>query len=145
MEWEFTKFLNKVASENYATNTTATGAVTIQQSIRNDLRKEGIAALKSDLMQMYGKEFDIVETKEGIVIVAENDPGNFTFSWELKSTIKSLDYDPFMEANYFDEEQASKAERKMRREQEKAAKIAEIAAKREKKMAELERRKNLTE
>ena len=96
-------------------------------------------------MQMYGKEFDIVETKEGIVIVAENDPGNFTFSWELKSTIKSLDYDPFMEANYFDEEQASKAERKMRREQEKAAKIAEIAAKREKKMAELERRKNLTE
>lgn len=94
---------------------------------------------------MYGKDFDIVETKEGIVIVAENEPGNFTFSWELKSTIKSLDYDPFMEANNFDEEQASKAERKMRREQEKAAKIAEIAAKREKKMAELERRKNLTE
>ena len=43
---------------------------------------------------MYGEDFDILETKEGIVIAAENEPGEFTFSWELKSTIKSIDYDP---------------------------------------------------
>lgn len=29
---------------------------------------------------MYGADFDVLETKEGIVIAAENDPGEFTFS-----------------------------------------------------------------
>jgi hypothetical protein len=47
---------------------------------------------------IYGDEFDIVETKEGIVIVAENQADDWTFSWELKSTIKALNFDPFLEA-----------------------------------------------
>ena len=77
----FGAFLRNVEATDYATNTTTTGALTIQQSLRNSLRKEGVAALKADLQWLYGEEFDIVETKDGIVIAAENEPGNFTFSW----------------------------------------------------------------
>lgn len=46
---KFKEFLKTVENTEYATNTTATGALTIQQSIRNELRKEGVAALKADL------------------------------------------------------------------------------------------------
>lgn len=141
----FGEFLKEVSQTEYEQNTTATGTVTIQQSTRNALRKKGVEALKHDLELMYGKDFDVLETKEGIVIAAENDPGEFTFSWELKSTIKSIDYDPFIEANNYDEEVANKAEKKLRKEQEKALKIKQLEEKRAKKLAEIERRKELTE
>lgn len=142
---QFNKFLAEVAKTEYETNTTATGTVTIQQSMRNKLRREGVEALKHDLELVYGAEFDILETKEGVVIAVENEPGEFTFSWELKSTIKSIDYDPFIEANNYDEEVANKTEKKLRKEQEKAQKIAALEEKRAKKLAEIERRKELTE
>lgn len=142
---QFGKFLEGVANESFETNTTATGTVTIQQSARNLLRKQGVEALKHDLELMYGEQFDILETKEGIIIAAENEPGEFTFSWELKSTIKSIDYDPFIEANNFDEEMAMKEEKKLRREQEKVAKLKMLEEKRAKKLAEIERRKELIE
>lgn len=142
---QFGKFLEAVVDTNFETNTTATGTVTIQQSARNLLRKQGVEALKHDLELMYGEQFDILETKEGIIIAAENEPGEFTFSWELKSTIKSIDYDPFIEANNYDEEVAMKEEKKLRREQEKATKLKMLEEKRAKKLAEIERRRELTE
>lgn len=142
---KFKTFLEQVTQTEFETNTTATGTVTIQQSIRNKLRREGVEALKEDLEMMYGVDFDVLETKDGIVIVAENEPSNFTFSWELKSTIKSIDYDPFIEANNYDEEVATKTEKKMRKEQEKIAKVKMLEEKRAKKLAELERRRELTE
>ena len=77
---QFPKFLNEVASTSFEQNTTATGAITIQQTTRNELRKAGVAALKADLELVYGDQFDVVETKEGIVIVVENEPDGFTFS-----------------------------------------------------------------
>ena len=76
----FNEFLRSVQSQTFELNTTATGAVTIQQSARNRLRKEGLAALKSDLEALYGAEFDVLETKDGLIIAAENEPGGFTFS-----------------------------------------------------------------
>lgn len=76
----FADFLHTVEQTQFETNTTATGIVTIQQTPRNQLRKAGIEALKRDLEQIYGDEFDIVETKEGLIIIAENEPGDFTFS-----------------------------------------------------------------
>lgn len=87
----------------------------------------------------------MLETKDGLVLVAENEPGEWTFSWELKSTIKSLDYDPFIEANNYDEEVASKQEKKLRREQEKEAKLKLLEEKRAKKLAEIERKRELVE
>ncbi len=96
-------------------------------------------------MEIYGDEFDVLETKDGLVLVAENEPGEWTFSWELKSTIKSLDYDPFIEANNYDEEVASKQEKKLRREQEKETKLKLLEEKRAKKLAEIERKRELVE
>lgn len=46
---KFQEFLQKVEQTEFETNTTATGAYTIQQSQRNALRKEGVAAFKADL------------------------------------------------------------------------------------------------
>ena len=142
---KFSEFLRMVEETEYATNTTATGALTIQQSARNELRKIGVAALKADLEWLYGDEFDVVETKEGIVLVAENKPGDFTFSWELKNTIKSLDYDPFIQASNYEEAVAEKAEKKARVEAEKAERAQKLEEKRAKKLAEIEAKKNLLE
>ena len=142
---KFSEFLRMVEETEYETNTTATGALTIQQSARNELRKIGVAALKADLEWLYGEEFDVVETKEGIVLVAENKPGDFTFSWELKNTIKSLDYDPFIEASNYEEAVAEKAEKKARVEAEKAERAQKLEEKRAKKLAEIEAKKNLLE
>lgn len=138
---QFIDFLKGVEQTEFEINTTATGAQTIQQSRRNILRKEGIAALKADLEWLYGGEFDIVETKDGLVIVAENEPGDFTFSWEIKSTIKSIDYDPFIEANAYEEEELAKTEKKLLKEQEKQQKLSELEAKRLRKLQELELKK----
>ena len=140
---KFSEFLRMVEETEYETNTTATGALTIQQSARNELRKIGVAALKADLEWLYGDEFDVVETKEGIVLVAENKPGDFTFSWELKNTIKSLDYDPFIQASNYEEAVAEKAEKKARVEAEKAERAQKLEEKRAKKLAEIEAKKNL--
>lgn len=141
---KFGDFLAEVENTEFETNTTATGACTIQQSQRNNLRKSGVAAFKADLEWLYGDKFDVVETKDGIVIVAENEPGGFTFSWEVKTTIKSIDYDPFIEASSFDEAEQEKANKKAIREREKNAKLNAIEEKRAKKLAEIEAKKNLT-
>lgn len=138
----FNDFLKEVEATEYDINTTATGANTIQQSQRNLLRKKGVAAFKADLEWLYGDDFDIVETKDGIVIVAENEPGGFTFSWEIKTTIKSIDYDPFTEANAFDDENAEKEAKKAARQEEKERKMKAIAEKRAKKLAEIEAKNN---
>ena len=142
---KFSEFLRMVEETEYETNTTATGALTIQQSVRNELRKVGVAALKADLEWLYGDEFDVVETKEGIVLVAENEPGDFTFSWELKNTIKSLNYDPFIQASNYEEAVAEKAEKKAKAEAEKAERAQKLEEKRAKKLAEIEAKKNLLE
>ena len=139
-ELEFGKFLHSIETAEFDTNTTATGAVTIQQTPRNQIRRQGLDALKHDLNLMYGEEFDIVETKEGLVLVAENEPGDFTFSWELKSTIKSLDYDPFIEASNYEDDVAAKAAKKEARDAEKVAKQKLLEEKRAKKLAEIEAR-----
>lgn len=46
---EFGSFLDDVEQRVFDTNKTATGAITIQQSQRNILRKEGLAKFKADL------------------------------------------------------------------------------------------------
>ena len=139
----FCEFLAEVEQTEFETNTTATGAYTIQQSQRNALRKRGLEAFKKDLEWLYGRQFDVVETKDGIVIVAENEPGDFTFSWEVKTTIKSIDYDPFEEAALFEESEQAKVQKKELKDAEKARKIAATEERRAKKLAEIEAKKAL--
>lgn len=137
---EFKKFLHKVEDAEFEHNTTITGTTTIQQTSRNNLRREGLAALKEDLIMLYGDDFDIVETESGIVLVAENAADGTTFSWELKSTIKSVDYDPFLDADKWEAKCEAVAAKKARIAKEKAEKAELLAAKRAAKLKELEER-----
>lgn len=142
--WGFNDFLSEIeALETIPTNTTATGTITIQQTPRNQLRKKGLAAFKADLEKIYGERFDVVETKEGLVIVAENLNSDFTFSWEIKCTIKNLDYDPFIEANNYEEDQAIKAEKRAQKQREKEEHVKRLEAKRASKLAEIEAKRDL--
>lgn len=77
---KFKEFLHSLENRDFSTITTAGGVETIQQTTRNELRKEGVQALKADFQMLYGDHFDIVETSNGLVIVAENEPGDFTLS-----------------------------------------------------------------
>lgn len=95
----FANFIYNVADESWPLKTTVTGITTIQQTTRNNLRKEGVAALLADLQTLYGDQtFDIVETNDGIVFTITTKDG-WRFNWEISSTIKAVDpYDPFQEA-----------------------------------------------
>lgn len=76
----FKKFLSKVEKSNFPTLTSeVTGVTTIQQTKRNELRSEGLKALKADLEVLLAP-FEVLEVPNGLVIVAENEPGDFTFS-----------------------------------------------------------------
>ena len=109
------KFLREMEIATLPYTTTASGNTTIQQTLRNELRQIGVNAFKRDLIDVYGDDFDVIETKEGLVIAAENMPSNLTISWEIKTTIKSVDYDPFMEAQKWEDEQAAKEVAKQER------------------------------
>ena len=134
-ELKFTNFCRQIASlPSLPTNITASGTETVQQTIRNQWRTEGVAALVSDLKQMYGDELDILVTKEGIVFVIENEATGYTISWELKNTIKSIDYDPFIEANNFDDEEARKQLKRQHKEEERIERERRLAEARAKRM-----------
>lgn len=140
----FEAFLDEVMNANLNTVVTTIGTKIIQQSTRNNLRKVGVEAFKKDLEAMFAHRDDIsiLETKDGIVVAVENAAGDFTFSWEIKSAIKSLDYDPFIEAGNYDDAVAEKQAKKERIEKEKADKIAKMMEKRAKKLAEVAEKNN---
>lgn len=69
----FIDFLYQVQDSKYEQNTTSTGTTTIKQTLRNNIRAEGIEALMHDLKMIYGEDFEIVRTKEGIVFTVLTD------------------------------------------------------------------------
>ena len=77
------------------------GSAVIAQSVRNKLRKEGLEALYLDLKRLYGDTLDVLEGPNGTILIVAENP-DFTFTWELKSTIKGIgpSYDPFEVAKY---------------------------------------------
>jgi hypothetical protein len=76
----FKDFLHKLENEPLEIKEKANGTATIQQTTRNQLREEGVAALLGDLTTLYGDEFDIVETADGICFVAENEDSDITIT-----------------------------------------------------------------
>jgi hypothetical protein len=76
------------------------------------------------------------------VLVAENAADGTTFSWELKSTIKSVDYDPFLDADKWEAKCEAVAAKKARIAKEKAEKAELLAAKRAAKLAEVAAKEN---
>lgn len=138
----FKDFLHKLEQLPLEVKEKTNGTATIQQTTRNILREEGVAALLADLTALYGDEFDIVETADGIDFVAENEASDITITWELKSTIKSIDYDPFLEADRYDEMKAEKQAKKDAREKEKLQKEELVKERRLAKLAEIEAKKS---
>lgn len=136
---KFIDFLYQVQDSKYEQNTTSTGTTTIKQTLRNNIRAEGIEALMHDLKMIYGEDFEIVRTKEGIVFTVLTDDDE-QFSWELKSTIKALDFDPFAAAEMFQEEQDAKQAKKDARRAEEEQKQIALEAKRQAKLLEIERK-----
>ena len=138
----FKDFLHKLEQLPLEVKEKTNGTATIQQTTRTILREEGVAALLADLTALYGDEFDIVETADGIDFVAENEASDITITWELKSTIKSIDYDPFLEADRYDEMKAEKQAKKDAREKEKLQKEELVKERRLAKLAEIEAKKS---
>ena len=82
---KFKSFLKGLEGlKDLPTSTLTTGSLIIQQSRRNELRRDGVEALLADLKAIYGNGavdgFDIVQTQDGIVFVAENEPNDVTIS-----------------------------------------------------------------
>ena len=82
---KFKSFLKGLEGlKDLPTSTLTTGSLIIQQSRRNELRRDGVEALLADLKAIYGNDvvdgFDIVQTQDGIVFVAENEPNDVTIS-----------------------------------------------------------------
>lgn len=73
-------------------------------------------------------------------MVIENEANDVTVTWELKSTIKSVDCDPFIDAQLYEDDCRNKEARAVEREAEKNAKIAALEAKRAAKIAEIQAR-----
>ena len=134
---KFAQFLEKVAHNKYNVSVNARGIQSIQQTDRNKLRREGEDALFEDLLNIY-KDFDVVQTKDGICLIAHN--ADFEFTFELKACIKSTDYDPYFEADDFAEQRAEKEAAKKAKEAAKKAKAA-----RDEKLRQEYRKKNLME
>lgn len=135
----FKAFLRSVEQMDLTEAVTASGTRIISQSERNTLRQQGLKALEEDLKRVFSPSFDVVRTKDGFVIVAEG--RDFTFSWELKSTIKSLDYDPFIEAENYYTAVKEKSAKRQAAEAAKKAREEAIKARREAKVAEIEARR----
>lgn len=72
--------MRELENSSLPLTTTASGNTTIQQTLRNELRQIGLEAFRRDLEAIYGDDFDIIETKEGLVIVAENPVSDVTIS-----------------------------------------------------------------
>lgn len=110
------------------------GAITIQQTKRNELRRKGQAALKKVFEELIeGIEgLELYETGDGLVIGCGGINGDptLTFYWEISSTIKALNYEAALEQEIEKvkrEENEFKAQVKAKEEQS----IAEKRAKRE--------------
>jgi hypothetical protein len=113
------QFLDKLAKEPVITNENANGTLTIQQTLRNQLRAKMMQALFNDLVDF---NFDAYQTADGLIIAVEHDEVG-TISVEIKTTIKSLDYDPQVEADAFEEMLQDKEADKQRKAEAKKRKI----------------------
>lgn len=115
----FSDFLKKIENNTFDTTVNARGIATIQQTIRNKLRAEGQEALFEDLQDIF-TDFDCLMTKDGIVFVSHNK--DFEFSFQIKCTVPSIDYDPYFEADDYAEQEQLKAEKKKQKEADAKAK-----------------------
>lgn len=125
---KFKDFLNKVENSTFPITVNAKGLATIQQTVRNKLRAEGQQALFEDLKELY-PDYDCLLTADGIVFVSPNK--DFEFSFQLKTTVPSIDYDAYEEADAYaraEQIKKEKAEKKAKEQQERIKRQQELRA-----------------
>lgn len=102
----------------------------IQQTQRNKLKTELLAAIRADIKAAY--EY-VYQSEEGVLIEIENqsiadklqsDEGSGAITACLDIKIKNLDCNAEMESEDFERKQQEKAEKKKAEAEKKAAKIA---------------------
>lgn len=98
---DFKEHLAELENAALETNKTASGHITIKQSLRNKLRKQ-LEAEFYDFLQ--DNDICCWQTLDGIIIPVENkNLEDNDICIELKMSIKALDYDPDMAIAKFDE------------------------------------------
>lgn len=101
---EFKQHLAELEHANLETNETATGRITIKQSMRNKLRKE----LMHEFYQfLIANDINAFETSSGIIVNIENE-GIGDVNIELKLSLKGLDFNLEEELDKFEIAQQAK-------------------------------------
>lgn len=137
---DFTKTLMDVQNASYTTSESR-GVPVIQQTQRNNLRKQLMKGLENTIRSLVEDEegnnvANIHITSEGIVVEVENasisnvEDGNGFISFVIDIKMKDLLYDALTEADAYEAECAEKAAKAKKAQEAKQAKIAADKARR---------------
>lgn len=137
---DFTKTLMDVQNASYTTSESRSVPV-IQQTQRNNLRKQLMKGLENTIRSLVEDEEDgnvanVHVTSEGIVVEVENasisnvEDGNGFISFVIDIKMKDLLYDALTEADAYEAEVKEKAEKAKKAQEAKQAKIAADKARR---------------
>lgn len=137
---DFTKTLMDVQNASYTTSESR-GVPVIQQTQRNNLRKQLMKGLENTIRALVedeegGNVANIHITSEGIVVEVENasisnvEDGNGFISFVIDIKMKDLLYDALTEADAYEAEVKEKAEKAKKAQEAKQAKIAADKARR---------------
>ena len=137
---DFTKTLMDVQNASYTTSESR-GVPVIQQTQRNNLRKQLMKGLENTIRALVedeegGNVANIHITAEGIVVEVENasisniEDGNGFISFVIDIKMKDLLYDALSEADAYEAECVEKAQKAKKAQEAKQAKIAADKARR---------------
>lgn len=137
---DFTKTLMDVQNASYTTSESR-GVPVIQQTQRNNLRKQLMKGLENTIRSLVedeegGNVANVHITAEGIVVEVENESisnvedGNGFISFVIDIKMKDLLYDALSEADAYEAECAEKAQKAKKAQEAKQAKIAADKARR---------------
>lgn len=144
---DFTKTLMDVQNASYTTSESR-GVPVIQQTQRNNLRKQLMKGLENTIRALVEDEVDdnvanVHITSEGIAVEVQNasiynvEDGNGFISFVIDIKMKDLLYDALSEANAYENECAEKAQKAQKAQEAKQAKIAADKARRAAKEAKV--------
>ena len=144
---DFTKTLMDVQNASYTTSESR-GVPVIQQTQRNNLRKQLMKGLENTIRalmedEVYGNVANVHITSEGIAVEVQNpsiynvEDGNGFISFVIDIKMKDLLYDALSEANAYENECAEKAQKAQKAQEAKQAKIAADKARRAAKEAKV--------
>ena len=137
---DFTNTLMDVQNASYTTSESR-GVPVIQQTQRNNLRKQLMKGLENTIRALVEDEVDgnvgnVHLTSEGVVVEVQNasiynvEGGNGFISFVIDIKMKDLLYDALSEADAYEAECAAKAEKAQKAQEAKQAKIAADKARR---------------